>query len=235
MDNSEEVCSFETDPNQATCDYCAINEQICEALPTTRYRADRTIIDEIIYGPDRPYATCTVCRQEKKRCSLKKKADKPPCKYCTKHNLGCTFYDLPKIDHKKKGRVLGPTEGDAPEVAVSDFEHFTAEDIAYFNSHENQSEERSPTPEQEMEDANGHNEMMTKLKTCFSHPIQFGYMTNTADCNFCGLPIYGFVGLLEKTAHVIRWYNGLGYSELAGGHAENNGPTTMCQTCTMYM
>jgi hypothetical protein len=233
MEDGEEVCSFETDPEQAICDYCALNEQICEALPPTGYRPDRIIIDEIIYGSDRPYAACTVCRQEKKRCSLKKKTDKPPCRYCKKHNIGCTFYDLPKIDHKKKGKVFGPTEGDAPEVAVPDSEFFTAEDMEYFNSNEEQRVERSRTPEIPMEDANGHKGMMTKLKTCFSHPIQFGSIVNTADCNFCELPIFGFAGLFEKETHVIRWFNGLGYSELAGGHAENEGPTTMCQTCTM--
>jgi hypothetical protein len=237
LDDGEEICSFEEDPDQAICDYCNINEHICYPLPPTGYRRDRIIIDEITYGEDRPYTACTVCRQEKKRCSLKKKTDKPPCKYCKKNNVSCTFYDLPQIDLKKKGKgkVLGPTEGDAPEVAVPGSEYFSPEDLAYIAAEEEQRLERSPTPEMEMEDADGHKGMLAKIKTCFSHPIKFGFLSNTADCNFCEMPSFGFVGLFEKETHVIRWHDGLGYSELAGGHAENTGSTNMCQTCSMGM
>ena len=83
-----------------------------------------------------------------------------------------------------------------------------------------------------MEDTDGHKGMLTKIKTSFSHPIHFGAIENTTDCNFCELPIFGFVGLFEKEVHVIRWYSGLGYTEVGGGHAEN-GPTTMCQVCNI--
>jgi hypothetical protein len=228
------VCSFENDPDQAICDHCADNELICDALPPKGYRAERIDITEILYGPDRLYTACTVCRKEKKRCSLKKKTDKPPCKYCKKNNIGCTFYDLPKIEKNKgKAKAIGPTEGDVPEVSIPSSKFFSPEDLMDMDSRNVQIESRSPTPEVEMEDHVGHKGTLTKIKTSFSHPIQFGVVENTTDCNFCELPVYGFVGLFEREVHVIRWYNGLGFTEVGGGHAENNGPTTMCQTCAM--
>ena len=55
-------------------------------------------------------------------------------------------------------------------------------------------ESRSPTPEIEMEDEAGHKGTLTKIMTSFAHPIQFGSIENTSDCNFCELPIFGFVG-----------------------------------------
>ncbi|KAF1938120.1 hypothetical protein EJ02DRAFT_32670 [Clathrospora elynae] len=228
-------CSFEGDPDQAICDHCADHELTCEALPPTGYRTDRINIDDIMYGEDRPYIQCTVCRQEKKRCSLKKKTDKPPCKYCKKNSIGCTFYNIPKIDLKKKGvRDKRPTEGDAPEVSMPGSNYFTAEDIADMNSRDTKMQSRAATPEIEMEDNTGRKGMLTKIKTSFAHPIKFGgLLGNTPDCNFCEMPVFGFVGLFEKEVHVIRWYSGLGYTEVGGGHAENNGATNMCQTCTM--
>lgn len=245
--NQDELkrCSFEDKPNQGICDHCAENEHICDALPPDGYRHERIVIDEVIYGNDRPYIACTVCRKEKKRCSLKKKTDKPPCKYCKKHHIGCTFFDLPKEQPKKKkkkekknkfitGRVPGPTEGDAPEVSMPGSDLFSADDLRDIYMRDDEPTSREPTPELELEDNAGHKGLLVKIKTSFSHPIQFsGIATNTPDCSFCELPAYGLVGLFEKQVHVIRWNNGLGFSELGGGHAENNGPSTMCQICTI--
>jgi hypothetical protein len=132
-------------------------------------------------------------------------------------------------------RAKGPTEGDAPEVSIPCSDYFTAEDLADMDSRDEQKESRSPTPEIEMEDNGGHKGMLTKIKTSFAHPVKFGSIANTIDCNFCEVPTYGFVGLFEREIHVIRWYSGLGYTEVAGGHAEHNGSTTMCLTCTISM
>ncbi|RMZ74238.1 c6 finger domain [Pyrenophora seminiperda CCB06] len=230
VEDGNHVCSFENDPNQAICDWCLEGEYMCHALPPEGYRSDRVLIDEIIYGEDRPHASCTVCRQEKKRCSLKEKTDKPPCKYCTKHNIGCTFYNIPKVDAKK---TLKATKGKKPTGDGTHHAYFTPEDLEDLHSTDVQMKSRSPTPEIEMEDELGHKGMLTKINTSFSHPIQFDTVRKTLDCNFCELPIYGFVGLFEKQVHVIRWYDGLGYTEVGGGHAENNGPTTMCLACTI--
>ncbi|KAE8853720.1 hypothetical protein HRS9122_00712 [Pyrenophora teres f. teres] len=234
IEDGKDHCSFEDDPDQAICDHCLEGEHICHALPPEGYRNDRISIDEIMYGENRRHIACTSCRQEKKCCSLKKKTDKPPCKNCKKNSIGCTFYDIPRKTAKKmatKGKE--PAEDDLPEPAIQGHAYFTAEDLEDLNNTDHQIISRSPTPEIKLEDAAGHIGILAKINTSFSHPIEFGTITNTSDCNFCELPIYGFVGLFEKQVHVIRRDNGLGYTELAGGHTEKNGPTTMCKFCTM--
>jgi hypothetical protein len=232
-----EECSFGSDPNKPICTQCSNGDFACEALPPNGYKRPRQSYDEIMYGPDRKHATCTSCRAEKKRCSLKKKTDKPPCKYCKKHGIGCTFYDLPKLiitsARGKEKAVLGPTEGDAPEVSKPGSEFFSPEDLADIDAHDEVEMSREATPEVEMDDEAGNKGMVTKIKTSFAHPIAFGAATNQpSDCNYCEMPLFGMVGHFEREVHVIRWHGGLGYTEIGGGHCENTGPTTMCNVCT---
>ncbi|KAI4646303.1 uncharacterized protein J4E78_009225 [Alternaria triticimaculans] len=232
VEDRNERCSFEDEPRQAICDNCADNEYICEALPPLGYRAERIIIDDIIYTENRPHIQCTHCRLEKKRCSLKKKTDKPPCKRCKKNHIGCTFQDIPKVVKEKKKKLLGPTEGDAPEVAVPDHDYFTKEDLEDLYGEDVPMFSRSPSPELEMEDEVGRKGKLTTIKTCFAHPIQFGGQKDTSDCNFCEIPNFGFTGLFEKEVHVIQWHNGMGYTEVGGGHAENsNGGRVQIVAC----
>ena len=224
-------CSLEKEPTKSTCDSCVERECICKARPPIGYRATRIRMDEIIYSEDRPFIHCTICRREKKRCSLKEKTDKPPCKSCKKNYLGCTFYESPKVE-KKTAKRKNPTEGDAPEVRQPGHDYFTAEDLEDLNMGDVQRQTHSSTPEIEMEDNDGHKGTLTKVKTCFPQPIVFSGPESASDCNFCELPSFGFVGLFEREVHVIRWHDGLGLTEVGGGHAENNGQTTMCQDCT---
>ncbi|KAJ4368810.1 hypothetical protein N0V83_005892 [Neocucurbitaria cava] len=230
------ACSFEEDPEQAICDHCADGEFICEALPPDGYKAERIDIYEISAGPDRQHTQCTMCRSEKKRCSLKKKTDKPPCKNCKKYGLGCTFFDLPKPAKKtKRGGGEVPTEGDAPE-AIPGSDYFTAEDLADMQlMRDEKIVSREPTPELDMEDAEGHKGTLIKVQTSFAHPIQFNTLEQVSpDCNFCELPTFSFTGFYEKTVHVLKWNDGRGFSEIAAGHREDgNGATTMCQECVM--
>jgi hypothetical protein len=237
--NNQESCSFEDNPDQSICDTCATYENVCNALPPKDYKTPRISIDEIMYGPDRKHTQCTFCRGEKKRCSLKKKTDKPPCKYCKKHGIGCTFYDLPKmaVDNKatgSKNKTLGPMEGDAPEVSKPGSEFFSPEDLADMNvEDEEEVVSREATPEIEMEDSAGNKGMLTKIKTSIAYPLQINVtMEKSDDCNFCSFPVFGFVGHFEREVHVIRWNNGLGYTEVGGGHCEEKGPTNMCTACT---
>ena len=235
IDDSKD-CSFEDDPDQAICNHCADNEYICDPLPPIGYRAERIDIYDIMGGENRRYVACTVCREHKKKCSLKKKSDKPPCKYCKKHNIGCTFYDLPKAPTKKV--AVKPTEGDAPEVAVPGSDYFTPDDLADMAGaweSEDETISREATPEVEMEDAEGHQGVLTKIKTSYTHPIQFNTIEQVSpDCNFCEIPIFSFTGYMEKAVHVLKWSNSLGYSEIAAGHREDgNDATTMCQECVM--
>lgn len=236
-----DVCSFEFKPGEASCDLCFESGLVCVPLPPEGYRAKRINIDDLMYGEDRPYAACTVCRQEKKRCSLKKKTDNPPCKYCKKHRIGCTFFDLPKLDLAKKTttaasgrRPLGPTEGKAPEVAMPSSSYFTAEDLADMEMREEETSSRESTPEIEMEDKAGNTGLLTKIMTSFAHPIKFNVPLGAiSDCNFCEMPMFGIVGHFEREVHVIRWYDGRGYTEVGGGHCEYNSPSQMCGLCTI--
>ncbi|KAF9698163.1 hypothetical protein EKO04_003476 [Ascochyta lentis] len=227
-------CSLEHDPTQLICDHCADNDFICKALPPHGYKAQRVDLDRIAYGPDRPYAACTACRLHKRRCSLKGKKDKPPCKYCKKNNLGCNFTELPKHDAEEQSlRDKSLLERIAPEVANPESKIFTPEDIATMRQRNDVVLSREPTPEIEMTDAEGNKGMLTKITTSFSHPIRFDVKDSAgSECNFCGLPLFGMVGYYEREVHVIRWNSGLGYSEVGGGHCQNEGETIMCTECT---
>ncbi|KAH8730575.1 hypothetical protein GQ44DRAFT_644745 [Phaeosphaeriaceae sp. PMI808] len=230
----DEICSFENDPDQSRCDTCAENDQICEAIPPKGYKAPRASINDIMYGPDRKHTQCTVCRIEKRNCSLKTKSNRPPCKTCKKNGLGCTFYDLPnsKVDKKvaTKNKVLDPVHDDAPEVFIPNKQTFSAKDIEdMMTIHNEDAVSRETTPEMTMEDEAGNVGVVTQINSSFSHPLHFNA---TADCNFCEMPGFSFVGHFERTVHVIKWDSGLGYTELGGGHSEDKGATNMCDDCT---
>jgi hypothetical protein len=238
VDDGLETCSFEGSPDQSICNTCVQSEYICNALPPKDYKTPRISIDEIMYGSNRKHIQCTVCRSEKKRCSLKKKTDKPPCKNCKKNGIGCTFYDLPQTMQKKnagrKKKALGPTETDAPQASKPSSEFFSPEDLADMDAEDEEEVVfREATPEIEMEDNAGNKGMLTKIKTSIAYPLEINVNNEKPeDCNYCGFPVFGFIGHFEREVHVIRWNNGLGYTEVGGGHCEDKGPTTMCVDCT---
>lgn len=226
---NEEQCSFENGPAQQICDHCANKNYTCEAQLPNGYKASRINIDEIIWGPNRPYVACTACRKDKKLCSLKKKDDKPPCKYCAKNNLGCTFSHLPKLDTEKQpAKKKAPVKTTAPKASTLEIDIFTAQDLADMSRRSARVLERESTPEMEMEDGEGNKGMLTKIMTSFAHPIRF----QAQDCEFCENPLFGITGHCEREVHVIRWHNGLGYAEVGGGHCQDTGETVMCRDCT---
>jgi hypothetical protein len=238
-DDGQERCSFEDNQEQVICDECTDGDFSCDPLLPRNYRRARISIDEILYGPNRKHTQCTFCRVEKKRCSLKKKTDKPPCKFCKKHGIGCTFYDVPKavterkVAAAKKRAALGPTEGNVPGVSKPGSNFFSPEDLEDIMRADEEVVSREATPEIEMEDEAGNKGMLTKIRTSFAHPIRFNVSVEKVnDCNFCEMPMFGFIGHFEKEVHVIRWYSNLGYTEVGGGYCEEKGPTTMCADCT---
>lgn len=234
-----EECSIKDDPNQASCDNCSFLQHVCVLVALDGYRTPRIPLDEILYGPNRKHVQCTVCRREEKRCSLKKKTDKPPCRYCNKNGLGCTFEDLPKIIVEKKPasrkKVVDNVGGDAPEVSRPTASLFTAQDLADMYREDTRESVREATPDIEMEDEYGNKGMLTKIRTSFANPIRFYIEVDQAsDCNFCAMPMFGIVGYFEREVHVIRWYSGLGHTEVGGGHCaeKGEGSTVMCIGCT---
>ncbi|KAF2711955.1 hypothetical protein K504DRAFT_425704 [Pleomassaria siparia CBS 279.74] len=248
----ENVCSFEK-PGQkqgAMCDQCVEAEcEDCIAGPAPGYKHPRIDLDQIMYGPDRKWVECTHCREHHKRCSLKDKTHKPPCKGCARSKIGCTFYDLidksePKKEDKKKGKekvpVLpeqGKSTKDASRLytpAVGGSEFFSAIDLADLAEDDEEEFVREATPEIEMADDTGRAGLLTKIDTCFAHPIKFHVTTPGIDeCSFCTLPTFGLLGHFEKTVHVLKYNDGLAYGEIAAGHGEEFGQTSMCQQCTM--
>ena len=246
--SEEHFCSFEDlgEDQQAICEQCLDTEYVdCVAGPAPGYKPDRVDLDEILYGPGRKWLHCTYCRQHKKRCSLKKKLDRPPCSHCKRHKIACTFYEVPRVETPKKEgkkKVAFRSEqgesskdgakGSAATTPGSDL--FSAADLEDLEIEEEVEIVREVTPEIEMEDMKGHRGVLTRISTSFAHPIQFKFIDdNIPDCNFCEMPIFGMVGHFEREVHVLRWHNGLGYTEMGGGYTEEKGKSTMCQQCTI--
>ncbi|KAF2256810.1 hypothetical protein BU26DRAFT_392833, partial [Trematosphaeria pertusa] len=221
------------------CSQCFEDGIECHPIAEQEQRVD---LNSILYGPDRTWVPCTYCRLHKKRCSLKTKEDQPPCKYCKRNGIGCTFYDLPNLEMPKKGGKKKAVQAGiasssapniAPEVSMPGSDIFDAEDLADLEREDEEELVREETPEIEMEDAEGRRGILTEIQTSFAHPIKFSTLESSSICSFCEMPSFGFTGHFEKTVHVLRWNNGLGYTELAAGHREDNDATIMCQECVM--
>jgi hypothetical protein len=256
-EDEENYCSFEQigengngRADHGVCDQCLEKGDIgCTAEPPHGYKAPRVDLDELAYGPGRKHANCTNCRATGKRCSIKKKSEKGPCKQCKRAKIGCTFFDVPpksaaprKLDKgkKKAGAKTRMEEGESSRTGARDGQRdrdgspfFTANDLADLDDDEEEIV-RQPTPEIEMEDAKGNRGFVTKINTSFAHPVDFNSIDDTdKDCNFCEMPMFGFVGHFEREVQVLRWADGLGYTELQGGHREENDATAMCSACTI--
>jgi hypothetical protein len=236
------ICSFEDQDQEQgyMCEQCFDAEcEICVAGPAPG-SSDRIDLDQILYGPDRKWVTCTNCRQhKKKRCSLKSKSEKPPCKGCKRQNIGCTFYEVSHTDPPKKGKKidLSTTERDGKGNLIPTVDGlglFTAEDLADLEDNDDEEYTREETPELELSDAQGRTGIVTKIDTCFAHPIEYDILgDSTKNCSFCEMPLFGMVGHFERTVHVLKWHSNLGYGELAAGYQEEHGQTVICSACIM--
>ncbi|KAF2249858.1 hypothetical protein BU26DRAFT_563754 [Trematosphaeria pertusa] len=177
-----------------------------------------------------------------KRCSLKTKKDQPPCKYCKRNRISCTFYDLPNLEMPKQGGKKKAVQASiasssalniAPEVSMPGLDFFDAKDLADLEREDKEELVQEETPEIEMEDAEGRRGILTEIQTSFAYPIKFSTLESSSICSFCEMPSFRFTGHFEKTVHVLRWNNGLRYTELTAGHREDNDATIMCQECVM--
>ena len=93
---------------------------------------------------------------------------------------------------------------------------------------------RPPTPSFLMTDAHGHRGLTTTITTSFTHPVTFNHPpTPTHPCHFCASPAFALFGLGSRAVYAIAWGNGLGYTELIGGHgADGVEASRMCARCT---
>lgn len=237
----------------AMCDECLETDNLdCKPTPMQGHRPHRIDLDRDHYGPNRKWTECTHCREDKKKCSLKKKTDKPPCKRCKRLKIGCHFYDkLPstrKTDIREESSARGKpkskskrpaVEEDSPEISDPESDMFSPEDLAYINAesstdeNDEQADADADSEEQElMEDAEGHVGYLTTIKTSYAHPMTFSIRPTIHNCEFCIEPMFGFVGHFEREVHAMQWSNGLGYTEFGNGHREESAATKMCYQCT---
>lgn len=228
------------------CDECLEADDLdCKPRPPKGYKPVRVDLDRDHYGEGRKYISCTHCREGKKRCSLKKTSDKPPCKRCKRLKIGCHFYAVVARENQKPADRIEKSSDSTEEIpkatSGSSSEFFTAQDLAYMDAessaYDNEFEDSDEDSDPEiLEDAEGHRGFLTTIKTSFAHPMVF-CMQNGGDrnaimgCHFCDLPIFGMVGHFERDVHVIQWSNGLGYTEFGNGHREEKDATIMCRQC----
>ncbi|KAF2263236.1 hypothetical protein CC78DRAFT_604746 [Lojkania enalia] len=208
------------------CTHCRIQKKMC----SLKWKVDRPPCKQCKRGK----LACTFYDLDKvdqgKMAEMSRQTHKPKSKARAQQG---------RIEASKRFNPFYLQEGG--EVARKAYETFYSDaDVAFLEADKDNDEEerlREATPEVEMTDAEGRRGVLTKIMTSFSYPIIFHTTTprnGASDCNFCQDVIFGMWGYGEKKVHVIRWHNGLGYSEVAGGHREENEEgTSMCADCTM--
>ncbi|OCK80470.1 hypothetical protein K432DRAFT_43476 [Lepidopterella palustris CBS 459.81] len=211
-------------------------------------------------GRDRKYTACTACRAAKKRCSLKSKTDETPCNWCRKSGVECTFEEIPKLKSKLKmvpakrqraeseDRMLDSQDGMlrlsfSPSAPPRKRHRHDGSDRENADHNENEPADnvepraRSPTPSIWMADTSGHSGKTTTLTTPWCHPITFSTTSSPSSppiCAFCADAAFAWSGHGDISVHCIEWANGLGYTELFGGHqGAGRRPTFMCEACTL--
>ncbi|KAF2803583.1 uncharacterized protein BDZ99DRAFT_546812 [Mytilinidion resinicola] len=291
------------------CDECIdYDRPDCVAGPDYTRQPQRLYMNEYGRSDDyddakapaapRKYVACTICRQERRRCSLKTKDDKPPCNRCKKEHLACTFLDLrptkalkptkassatarddlavgtstylvddesmseshgaPRVvetKHKPQSKGKGKEKARAEAQARSRNQerpapkpvNWTREYRALCDAAEDEEEEEEEeiAPQkathiaERSSDTAGHSGFTCNIITSYTHPITFDTSPyadgdSARSCTWCEENVYGILGLGEREVFCISWDNGLGYTELAGGHlAEGCRHSNMCFNCTI--
>lgn len=224
---------------EGPCEMCESEGFECKRIHEPEY--ERIDLDTILYGPDRNFVQCDSCIAAKKKCSLKSKSDKPPCKQCKK---GCTFYHGQSTASKKRKRTV-KTYKRAPQsqffgssVYVPDKSFFSARDLESMDDSNtddvdmNSDKESTPQKDMIVTDLWGRKGKVIEIDTCFAHPITFCMDEKRDDCDFCRVPVFSFIGNYETHVHVSAWFNGKGYTELGSGHFESRSTgTIMCRDC----
>ncbi|KAF2205202.1 hypothetical protein GQ43DRAFT_362913 [Delitschia confertaspora ATCC 74209] len=238
------VCDFAMKPKiLGQCSQCQEARSDCSTKPPPGHNIIRTSLDFLRLNRIGEHATCDACRLLNKTCSMKRKGAKsPPCINCKRLGIGCTFYNCADdnlVGPKKKRtansakKQQGAYDLEEEPATPSRSNFFTEADWA--ESDDGMQEvARAVTPSMEMVDAHGNVGKTTKIWTSFCHPIQFDSINGTSDdCSFCQVPLFCFVGHFERKVEVIEWNNGLGYTELMGGHSDSENPTRMCKKCSI--
>ena len=204
-------CSYRVGKSDSSvpCRECQDAGAICFAGPAEDAYKERISYDkDYSKKPDRRYVQCTGCRKLRKGCSLKSKADEPPCKRCTQQGLTCDFEQIPRVKR-------------APAKAKSIVEPTKFEPVA---SQTLTSVQKTRYP------ANA-----ITVYTSLCHPVTFMHEA-TSECHWCDRASYGPLGLGWRDVVVVLSDDQTRYKELENGHSNDlkaNVPSKMCTTCTM--
>jgi hypothetical protein len=244
--DEENYCSFEMsglEPHDV-CRQCAqAGHDDCIPGNLEGYAVPRIDLDKYAWSEERKHTSCTNCRINKKKCTVKEKTDHGPCKQCRKADLHCTFLDTPpKIDrrkkaHRKKGgetSKAGSSRGQPNNNMSRSLQpqYMDPADLEDLDKEEYIPNTRSPSPEIKVKDTDGREGVVKEIATCWAHPIVFN-AEDAAGCNFCGVPAFGITGFCEIRVHALEWSNGLGYTEIYGGHRGEYDQTVVCSNCTL--
>lgn len=221
----KKACSYvhdRSDPTQP-CAHCADSGSHCVAGPgfngiRERIDLDRDYTKPLPLDPQaRKYISCTSCRSQHKKCSLKKKEDVPPCDGCLASGSDCTFERVHRIptksDRHRKSVVLSPAT--TYSAKASQIASATSDGMP---------------PGAQM------------IYTSLCHPVVF-MEDEEGRCNWCrdgsdGLhnSKFGLLGhnwedvMVKPSAE----YGDRAFDEICGGHAAQGiRNTAMCSECSM--
>lgn len=223
----KKACSYVHDRSDATqpCTHCIDSGSHCVAGPGYNGIRERICIDWDYSKPRPPdpqgrkYISCTSCRSQNKKCSLKKKEDVPPCDGCLASNTACTFDRVnrlpPKSDRHRKMVALSPAATNSAKT----------------------SQVASATPTSEGMPPNAQ-----MINTSLCHPVVF-MEDGEGRCTWCrdgsdglhnsrfGLLGEGWEDVMVKPS---AEYGDRAFDEICGGHAAQGiRNTAMCSECSM--
>lgn len=110
------VCSFCDDGGigEDACQACQEDNTRCIAGPAISRRIDDVLANGgpnsgFVATEQRPFLSCSMCRRNRVRCSLKTESQPIPCSRCHENDERCTFGALPKPKRLKKQFKKDPT------------------------------------------------------------------------------------------------------------------------------
>ena len=195
----------------------------------------------------RLFIACALCRRNKKRCSLLRTRDSPPCKTCKDAGLKCTFEALETPTSRGKTTISNQqasAESSKCGQATEDI-YIPGAPIPHWSQIRETSKPRdSPIAIDATSESNSHEhgdlidgDGAFVINTAFAHPIRFNYdpdYERLGPCHFCSIARYGLFGLGFRSVTVVEWEPGAGYEEITNGHRSDDGEETsrMCTYCT---
>ncbi|KAI9665792.1 MAG: hypothetical protein M1821_003726 [Bathelium mastoideum] len=202
-------------------------------------------------GKGRPFVACTVCRSNKKRCSLRP-SDEPPCKACKEAGFDCTFdalepsrqnatpqapatapQTIPMLkksstESSKKDSVLADCF--RPDINIPNWQQIPDDTPISVSS---DSDSGRPATDA----ANDDDDYLT-IRTAFRHPITFDH-SEGGYCDFCQSTqstrrcLFGFP---IRTVRVVERGPGYYYErddDSSPSHPARRAESTrMCPSCT---